>query len=1233
VDSEVIAKTSPPGPATKPPDIKPNIIYEPIATTPVPNAVGTQPFDSEPAAQARAALSAEVCAALAAEYAEALTLKGNMAKKEEAAAALAACKEQAASGGFGPMSATADTCASGQGVVCAYDYVRHVPFLYFPVTNLSPVEVKTENLTQLPGGSTPDTVLYVVRLDAGSTTTGTIVQIDDDGNTETTPLRDSLITFTPQSTGLYLAIVRSYAHGREGYADIIITANGGSATAVEHQVFGGFQISPKEVRARDVLAVGENTNTADMPDAPDYHDSTLFLFGSTAHDCDSNCGAFQFSDDAAPGGGADASLFSRIDVAANMTAARVVVGTYHGEYATNLPYQWNGRLLHLRRHTSQEGGGWTGDEQKDNDGDGLSREIETAIGSCDLVSDAPTGGVVVKGAGCQTYATLVNTWLNANKQTSCSVPATGADSDARCWHGADSDNDGIPDGAEVLAAVVACNQSPVPPRYDTGTCAPLTIRAPAECPTGKYCSTLELSALGDPDPTTYDVFFLEQHFACTGSYCAADHGSGSLNHAVRAGQQSRLIDMWTTDPSTCWDGSTPVPPASCPGLSDRLYRTAMHVFSGGDIAVKDDSVRSEVDLGLDGTNSYFNASFGRPGHCPPGFSCAGTKYTNVFRHGVLGHNAGGTTTIGNRHVVAGNASNAPDSIILRDFSHEAGHTLGLVHGQNKPAGGTSGCSATNCPDQSCQCAPCQGDCANKAADVSTANPLVASVMNYDYQNQGLRQKSTAPPAAQQGCFSGCSQDNFRFSKGLNGSLNETELDERWTQDWNSIKRAQDLACFDDRNDCPYCSALGWQGVGCGSGSCCDAGESCTPFCDGAFCWFNWDNARSGQAPQPPYAFDLTHGVFSQTSSCAADQLSDRDEWLGIVAGAKSSLSKTAETYFSIYRDTFNGAGNTPSNMDAWTFPITNSGVEFNTTTYERNVCHVDIPGECAAGMACLDDTCGMKACLKGQACGMGNVCTCGNDSDCRSGWCEENLCKTTRGGCGCADDNACTCSAQERDSDQCCEPGVNSCHPLRAATAQPSTPGDRSPRESAAFDGPTSSDYLRLDNSQNSDPALGTIGADNSFEVRFDFRWDGGPSTQVLWKSAAFQLTLYSEDNSAWLGGVVAGEGLVFPNGSSGAYLEPHRWYRVTWNASVGRGTHLLQVVAWNMRTASYDTSAGQGSGCVWATYNMDMPAVGDVWIGYDGSANATRFKGRMDAVRLTNYTMPVGDAAVTCVQ
>jgi len=194
-----------------------------------------------------------------------------------------------------------------------------------------------------------------------------------------------------------------------------------------------------------------------------------------------------------------------------------------------------------------------------------------------------------------------------------------------------------------------------------------------------------------------------------------------------------------------------------------------------------------------------------------------------------------------------------------------------------------------------------------------------------------------------------------------------------------------------------------------------------------------------------------------------------------------------------------------------------------------------------------------------------------------------------------------------------------------------STPGDRPPRESAEFGGPGSGDSLRVVNSGATSP-IETIGNDNSFEIRFDFRWDSdGPTTQVLWASGAFTLTLYHVGNQGWLFANVEDNLISFPQGSVGGYLEPHRWYRVTWNATIGRGTHLLQVIAWNMRQAQYDPSLPE-SGCLWRGYTTDMTTVGDVWVGYDGSTDAMRFKGRMDAVQLRNYTMAVGAAQVPCV-
>jgi len=1198
----------------------------PSQAAPTPRS-GTAPFDELDHAMQRASARDKRCGPLLQALAK---FEGTPAAPEaqKLEALLVACKEADGAaggvGGIGPLSATTDPCASGSGVVCAYGSVYHVAWLDFSVSSTQyQVTVSTSGLLPLPGGGTPDTMLYVIRCDTSLCLSGPIVALNDDyGGT-----RASSVTFSPPGTSTYRAVVTSYAHGNEGYADITASANGTTLGSNTHQVFGGYHIANKELKSNDVLLAGENSDAADWSNDPDYHDSTLFVFSTSSHATCNNsaCGSYQFNDDVHVGGNADTLTLSRLDVSMTASTARVVVGVYGQEKSANQPYRWNARLLHHRRHTSK-GGGWIWSAQIDNDGDGLTYEIETALGSCDLVTDAPSDGVTVKGKSCQWFGNLVNAWANQTLSAGCSYPATGTDSNPDCWHLTDSDNDGLPDASEVWAHVVCCTQAPVSPYFDAGTCTPLPPDVAQTCGTSPYCATVDLSAFWDPDPATYDLYYQENAYRCTGSYCAEDHAGQAVpfSHAARAADQLPLLpSIWTTDPLQCWDGSTNYP---CPGSSDLPYRAVMRLFSTGTIDLPDDSVMGPSNLGVTGTRSYFNVRFGT-GTCPGGLSCAGLRHGRVARYAVASHYGAGQADRPGRTLIWGNPSGSAADAIISTFSHEAGHNLDLKHGQTDPNNAGKRCDpATDCTGSpACQCSSCADpSCPTAAAGINTTNPVAASVMNYDYATKaGMRPKSATPPGYGLGCFSGCSRANLRFSKGLNAPLDEASLVEKQVRTWQTIKLAQDLACFDDPVDCPYCSPYGWHG------SACAPGEDCTPYCDAAFCYFNWNNATETTAtwpPEPVYRFDLTHGRYN-TNTCNQDTPTDSDEWLRIAAGGKRSLAPDSQGNFAVYRDPFN-AVSAPTNIDPWGFTVSSAGLTVSSGRYERNICKIDsdCPSvDCIYDRCWVDGDCRAPApplgCQPGQP-GQQGVCRCSTDEDCRSAWCIDGLCSTQRGACGCLSAAHCECIAGEPS---CCLTADQACKESLGANVRPAADGDVRPRDSVEFGGPGTGDSLLLVNSGATSP-FETIPAKGLFELAFDFRWDGGAASQVLWKSSAFEVSVVPDGLNARLYASLNGYALSFPAAASGELLDQHRWYRVNWvvnrNASQCGSMcekQALRVIAWDLRTGRYQPTL-PASGCVYKAYTATVPSFGDVYAGYDGATDGTRFKGRLDNVRLLNY-------------
>jgi len=693
---------------------------------------------------------------------------------------LAACKDGdvGTPGQPGPMIATNPGACIPTSPVCATDTAMHVPWGYVFVTTLDKVTILARNLlaVRFPDdtGSSPDTRLYLVRCTStdGSCREGDVVAIDDDGGTGFA----SKIEWTPSQTGTYRWVLIDYAAGNEGFADLEITANGQATTTLTHLFFAGYH-SAREVHANDWLFVGKNTNGQGFAPDREYHDSTLFFFSNDARDCDSGaCGVFRFNDDTVYGVSNESLYLSRIKVPVSANA-RVVVATYGtvwSEYTHNgiqytQPRTMNARLLHMRPSTT-----WSGDGHVDSDGDGLPRELEEAIGACDRPNDTPTGGMGVGGKSCAAFGKIVNDAVNAAGKGPCSSPPTGIDTNTACWNLSDSDNDGLRDDWEVWGALAHCPHAPRPPTYDAGACVADTITAES-CPT-EFCVTHALSARSDPDPAVYDTFYNNYFITCVGdeARCRVEHDAtncvgGRCNHGMTATQRDALQWQWTTEPSTCWNGTQPPCDDASEGdaAHDLPYRVALHAY---DIALPQLQWQTDdVDnrgLPMDGggfTTSYFNRWFGwaRPGE----------RYAGIFRMAVASHAPGGVTAgYRARQLIWGNTWGVEhDGAASATFTHEAGHSLGLAEGMNQPVE-SAGCPASAC-DPTCQCPvafepPYQPYCLN---NVHVQTPINASVMNYFYNPSGsealgLRQKSSPTPTDTDAPWSGCEARYLRFAR-------------------------------------------------------------------------------------------------------------------------------------------------------------------------------------------------------------------------------------------------------------------------------------------------------------------------------------------------------------------------------------------------------------------------------------------------------------------------------------
>lgn len=1132
----------------------------------------------------------------------------------------------------------ADSCTSGDKILCERQQVRGVMQAQFYVDGTQTLVASTDNLAPI---GTADTVLYLLRCTNAYCTDGVIAGIDDDGNGTTADSWDSRIEIPNPTPGKYIAYGIAYADWREGTGRLLVT---GATTVIDspNLPVGGWHINCKEIKYQDDIYVAKDPAGPVAGAQADSHDSVVTLLSttSTAHCAGGMCGVFQVGDDTVYGAGAS-TLATRIRVGGivnDQVDARIIVAPF---WHTDV---LRPRLMHVRRHP-QAGGTWPSEDQRDLDGDSLPHELEAELGTCDVPYNwNPTANpeldtgtdIGILGMNCATYRTTVSNWkqqayANNNQYISCSGWS--------CWDPKDSDHDGLRDDHEVFVAPVECDHLPSGPYRDAGLCAQLPIDQ--SCNGSKWCMVEPLSArsgrvgtgkiAAGPDPHVLDMFVVQDYFQT--SAANTSYAEPAALHRLRAigeDQLSFLENVFTDRAKSCWDGN--LTSTSCALAEDHRYRSRLHVLAGTGWTVGDDRFQEQMPTtsGVRFARSHWFARFGGGAAVSPVY-----RYGRLGRYALAWHGPAGLGTAQGR--VAWYSDGDGDIFGAGTFAHEVGHLLSLDH----PHGPGLICpEACFDPELTCpveQDATCRYDAPPSTSGlhcgtVRSTNVPVASLMSYDYlYGPGMLAQNATAPAATAATLAGCVKENLRFSKGLSPSIDEFALNERnsapsgqanakWT------KLTQDLFCFDGSND--QVGSVGQFSFYPQSG----LGPRLGPGYDAATntFWVNWNSDTNPAADTNSYPYDISGGrTIPGTTICNKDLLTDVNEWGRIFSLSADKLADVPSRDMCVYGDTFNGttAAGTGilSDFCGWTAAPTAENVVATGVNYPYGGCFYsqgDVIGcSNSPGAECRFDKCGigLPGCRAGATC-LGRDCGCQNDDQCFSGQCVAGVCLREWGACSCAQDSHCETGLCSSD------PGQDYCTNYKSelfAFSSPAGPNSNEPQallESGQFNG-TSGRY-RLE--PGTDRPQETISSphENTFQWRLDFRHDGfsGDGEHVIVSSGAFSLIIKQVGSESRLDFQVAGQtALTYPP-VGGEPLMRGRWYRIVWGAKPGEGQQFAWVRPWNFNTGAYLDSA-DAKYCVYKGLSTNLPSPGTVWVGHDGSSTTSNYlQGRIDNISLVNY-------------
>ncbi len=426
---------------------------------------------------------------------------------------------------------TVFSCSGGTyKPICKNTGVRKIYRGFFAAYAGRTYEIQTSDLKALTGESNvPDTVIRVI-----DESSGTLVAVNDDWTANSFA---SKVTFSVSEDKFVTFLVHGYMSNNHGTCDISLKENGTTLLSLNDTAFGGWELLSKPVRAGDQIFVGKNTESSDLSFNPSsYADSVLYVFNNSTLSCSSgSCGSYVFNDD-------DIGTLSRVySVPWTASAASVVVGADVADAVMNA------RLFHVRKS------GWGTAVcpstllYSDCDGDGLSREIESVLGTCDDSSGPSSNCSTTYGRKFAAYAHF--------------VPQ-------------DSDSDGASDFAEVYGMQKSCQKTPVSPLWSAGTCSDATMSS-----TCSYCQKLPLSSMDNPDPTVYDIYV-----QAAGTSDPYGYISGTVHeHTLGELAIAYLNYTFALEPLECRQSEALISSGACPNDSSLEYHTKLHVFTSSPI--------------------------------------------------------------------------------------------------------------------------------------------------------------------------------------------------------------------------------------------------------------------------------------------------------------------------------------------------------------------------------------------------------------------------------------------------------------------------------------------------------------------------------------------------------------------------------------------------------------------------------------------------------------------------